>query len=139
MKFPYVEFLGQAEDRVFRPLIPLTFKVDDITYKTYCLVDSGSDYCILPIQLAGTFKLKLDPHTCYRMQGADGNDFNVYKSPVEVEQIIEQSGFRDINCKSVVYFSESCGTFLLGQSGFLNQLKVTMNGRSRNLELDLCT
>lgn len=59
MIFPYVEFLGLAEDRVFRPLIPLTFKANKKEFKAYVLIDSGADYSVLPIEIAGKFNLKI--------------------------------------------------------------------------------
>lgn len=136
MRFPYTEFLGLEEDRIFRPLIRVTFKMGEVSYSTYCLVDSGSDYVILPIEIAGKLKLKLDVNSYFRIASAGGDIFRVYKSPVKIEHIIKQMGHRDIKCTSPVYFAESSGTFLLGQSGFLNQFKVTLNGKERSLEIN---
>ena len=59
--FPYVEFLGLAEDRVFRPMIPIIFQANGKEFKSYSLIDSGADYSILPIEIAGKFKLDLYP------------------------------------------------------------------------------
>lgn len=135
MKFPYVEFLGLAEDRVFRPMIPVTFKDKSISFETYCLIDSGADYTILPIEVANRFNVKLNAHTSYRVQDASGDGFKIYKSPIDLEQIVKQRGFRDIRSKSTVYFAESGGTFLLGQNNFLNQLSVELNGKGRYIEI----
>lgn len=135
MKFPYTEFLGLEEDRLFRPLISVDFRVNENSYQTYCLIDSGADYVILPIEVAGKLNLKLDTEAYFRVAGAGGELFRVYKSPVKIEQTIKQRGFRDIKCASYVYFAESGGTFMMGQSGFLSHLKVTLNGKKRELEI----
>lgn len=135
MLFPYVEFLGLAEDRIFRPMIPVTFKADGKTFKTYSLIDSGADYTILPIEIAGVFGLKISDQPSYSVLGAGGNTFTIYKSPIEIEQIIQKRGFRDIKWKSFVYFAESGSTILLGQSGFLDCFKVVLNGKNKEVEI----
>jgi len=135
MKFPYVEFLGLAEDRVFRPMIPVTFKANNKEFKTYSLIDSGADYSVLPIEIASIFNLQLSDQPRYNILGAGGNSFQIYKSPIEIEHIIQKIGFRAIQWKSYVYFAESGSTILLGQNGFLNQLKVTLNGKNKEVEI----
>jgi hypothetical protein len=135
MKFPYVEILGLAEDRIFRPMIPVTFVANKKEFKTYSLIDSGADYSIFPIEMAGMFDLKISDQPRYDIMGAGGNSFTVYKSPIEIDHIIQKRGFRDIKCKSFVYFAESGSTILLGQSGFLDQFKVVLNGKNREVEI----
>lgn len=135
MIFPYVEFLGLAEDRIFRPMIPVTFKANGKVFKTYSLIDSGSDYSILPIEIAGIFKLKLSDQPRYNILGAGGNSFTIYKSPIEIEQVIQKQGFRDIKWKSFVYFAESGSIILLGQNSFMNNFKIILNGKTREVEI----
>jgi len=135
MKFPYVEFLGLAEDRIFRPMIPVIFKANKKEFKTYSLIDSGADYSILPIEIAGIFGFKLSDQPNYEILGAGGSTFKIYKSPIEVEQIIKKRGFRDISWKSYVYFAESGSTILLGQNSFLNHFKVILNGKNKEVEI----
>lgn len=135
MKFPYVEFLGLAEDRVFRPMIPITFRANGKEFKNYSLIDSGADYSILPIEIAGLLELDLSKQPRYSILGAGGNKFTIYKSPIEIEHVIEKRGFRDIKWKSFIYFSESGSTILLGQNGFLNMLKVKLDGKNKEVEI----
>lgn len=135
MVFPYVEFLGLAEERVFRPMIPVTFRVDKEEFKSYSLIDSGADYTVLPIEIAGKFKFKLSDYSNYRILGAGGEIFTIYKSPTEVELSIQKRGFREVKWKSFVYFAESGSTILLGQNGFLNRFKVTLNGKNKEIEI----
>ena len=81
--FPYIEFLGLTEDRVFRPMIPLVFRANGQEYKNYALIDSGSDYTILPIEIAGRFKFHLGDQPRYGLVGAGGDTFTIYRSPIE--------------------------------------------------------
>ncbi|MFA5854743.1 MAG: hypothetical protein WC846_00410 [Candidatus Gracilibacteria bacterium] len=137
MIFPYIEFLGLAEERIFRPMIPLTLKVGKQVFKSFALIDSGSDYTILPIQIAGIFNLKLDDQPNYTVQGAGGNSFKIYKSPIEIECLLQNRAFRDIKWSSHVYFSESETALLLGQKGCLDKLKVKLNGQGKEVEIQL--
>lgn len=135
MKFPYVEFLGLVEDRIFRPVIPVTFKVQDKQFKSYALIDSGADYTILPIEVAGQLGLKLSAEFRYSMEAAGGSSLNIYRSPVEIKHIIQKSGFRNLEWSSYVYFAESGSTLLLGQKGFLDRFEVRLNGHSKETHI----
>ena len=135
MIFPYVEFLGLTEERVFRPMIPITLKANKESIKSYALIDSGCDYTILPIELAGVFNFNLSNQPRYSIGAAGGSSFTVYKSPNEVECVLSKKGFRDIKIKSTVYFAESGPTCMLGQKGFLDQLKLILSGKNRQVEI----
>lgn len=137
MKFSYVEFLGLAEERIFRPMIPVTFSFKKESFPCYALIDSGADYSILPIEIAGIFQFKLSDQPQYNIQGAGGNTFTIYKSPEKIDHSIQNKGFRDIKWSSYVYFAESGSTILLGQKGFLDCLKVTLNGPKKEIEVSM--
>ena len=135
ISFPYIEFLGLAEERVFRPMIPVVFKVGEKEFNSYALIDSGADYTVLPIEIAGVLDLDISGQPRYGILGAGGNTFTIYKSPIEIEHEIRKRGFRSIKWKSFVYFAESGSTMLLGQNGFLENFKVTLNGKNRRVEI----
>lgn len=135
MNFPFTEFLGLAEDRVFRPLIPITFKSNNKSFDGYALIDSSSDYNILPVKVAKSLGLDLSGQPSYSILAAGGKTFMLYKSPTEINHIIKKRGCKFIKWKSFVYFSESDGYILLGESGFLNEFKVTFDGKKREIEI----
>lgn len=135
MIFPYIEFRGFVEERIFRPMIPVTFEFGGKSVTTYALVDSGADYTILPIEIAGRLNLKLEGQINFEILGAGENSFRVYKSPENIKHIIKKRGFRDITCMAEVYFAESGVTTLLGQKGFLSSLDVNLRGKKRELEI----
>jgi predicted aspartyl protease len=135
MIFPYVEFVGLTEERIFRPMIPITFKSNKTVFNTYALIDSGSDYTILPIEVAGLFNFSLTDQPRYTIGSAGGSSFTVYRSPEELNYVLKKRGFRDIQGKSLVYYAESCPTTLIGQSGILNNLNVRLDGNKRIIEI----
>lgn len=80
MKFSYIEFLGLAEERLFRPMIPVTWTAEKESFTSYALIDSGADYTILPIAVAGRLKLKLENQPQYHILGGGGATFKIYRS-----------------------------------------------------------
>lgn len=116
-------------------MIPVIFKCNRKEFKSYALIDSGSDYTILPIEIAGKLSLRLDNHLRFSILAAGGHSFTIYKSSIEIEYIIKKKGFREIKWKSNVFFAESGSTILLGQNGFLDKFKITLNGKNREVEI----
>lgn len=135
MDFPYVEFRGLIEERIFRPMAPVSFSVNGKSFNSYCLIDSGADYTILPIEAAKMLNLKLTHDESYQMQGAGGNVFKIYKSPVEIDCRIEKRGYRSVHWKSPLYFSESGSLTLLGHKGFFEFCNVNLKAEKRELIL----
>ncbi len=135
MIFPFTEVLGLAEDRVFRPMIPLILKVNTKIFKSYALIDSGADYNFLPISIAASLGLDLSREPRYVLSAAGGKTFTVYKSPVEIDHIIKSKG-QKLRWKSFVYFSEHERNILLGESGFVNRFRVVLDGKSRNIGIE---
>lgn len=135
MIFKYSQYPAPGGKSIYRPSISIMFKRGSRFILLEALVDSGADHTILPIEIAGELDLKLDKRTKSIFYGAGGNPFTVYRSQVKLECIIRQAGFRSYNWKSFVYFAESQPTILLGNKGFLDQFKVTLNGIKREVEI----
>lgn len=134
MHFPFTEVLGLAEDKVFRPYVPIILKVNSKTFEGYALIDSGADYNILPLEIAKSLDLYPFDQPSFQIGAAGGKTFTVYKSPVEIDHIIKSKG-RKLRWKSFVYFSEYERNILLGESGFVNKFKITLDGKSREIEI----
>ena len=116
-------------------MIPVKFSVNGKSFHSYCLIDSGADYTILPIEAAKKLDLKLTHEESYFMQGAGGNEFKIYKSPLEIDCETEKRGFRSLCWKTKVYFSES-GTFtLLGYKGFFESINVNLKAQKREIDI----
>lgn len=126
MIFQYSQYIGPHGKFIYRPEIPIVFKNGKHFILVRAIIDSGADYIILPIETAGQLNIKLISKS--EFYSAGGNRFTVYKSPVELEYIIRKEGFRNIVQKTIVFFAESQPAILLGNHGFLEKLKVTLNG-----------
>lgn len=135
MKFKYSEYTGPNNIKIFRPTISIVFKNRSKFIQTEAIVDSGSDFTIIPIEIAGILDIKLDVHKKTTFHGAGGNPFTVYPSPEAIEHIIRQGGFRPIKWKAKIYFAESQPSILLGHKGFLEKFKTTLDGRNKELEI----
>jgi predicted aspartyl protease len=133
MIFKYREYREADGKTIYRPTIPIIFKNGKYFAFLEAVIDSGADYIILPIEMAGQLNLKLESKT--EFYAAGGNRFTVYKSPIELEYIIRKDGYRNITTKTTVYFAESQPAILLGHHGFLQKLKITLNGPKKEVEI----
>lgn len=135
MIFPYIEFMGRFEERVLRPMIPVQFSFKDESYTDYGMVDSGSDDTILPMSVAVKLGVNLSKLQSYSVCGAGGNIFNTYRAPSEIKITLKRKKCKTVTLDSKVYFSEAEGAILLGQTGFLNKLKVTLRGSKKEIQI----
>lgn len=135
MKFKYSEYQDEKIGKLFRPTLPIVFKYNQKFICTEALIDSGADFTILPIEIAGVLNIKLDGSTKMDFHGAGNNSFTVYPSQVRIEHLIRQDGFRPLVWKTAVYFAESQPAILLGNRGFLENFKVTLDGKKKETEI----
>lgn len=135
MKFKYIQFIGPNDKSIFRAAVPIFFKNKEKFVYVQALVDSGADYTILPIELAGELGLKLSVKDKMEFFGAGNNPFTVYPSLTKITHLIRQDGFRSVSWKSEVYFAESQSSILLGNIGFLDQFKVIFDSKNKELEI----
>jgi len=137
MKFKYSEYTVPNKGKIFRPTVPIMFKNKSKFIHTEAIVDSGADFTILPIEIAGILDIKLDLRKRTTFHGAGSNPFPVYLSPVSIELMIRQGGFRPIKWRSKVFFAESQPGILLGHKGFLEKFKITLDGKNKELEIKM--
>lgn len=133
MIFQYSQYKGPHGKFIYRPEIPIVFKNGKHFIFVRAIIDSGADYIILPIETAGQLNITLTSKS--EFYSAGGNRFTVYKSPLELEYIIRKEGFRNIAQKTVVYFAESQPAILLGNHGFLEKMRITLNGPKKEIEI----
>ena len=133
MNFEYSEYVGPDGKTLYRPAIPIMFKNGKYYILVRAIIDSGADFTILPIETAKQLDVKLDKKTVFYAAG--GNQFSVYKSPIELAYLVRKIGFRSITHKTIVYFAESQTTILLGNHGFLDHLRITLNGPKKRIEI----
>ena len=137
MKFKYSEYKCTDGTKIYRPTVPIIFKYKSSFIQTEAVVDSGADFTILPIEVAGILGIKLDQKAKTIFHGAGNNSFTVYPSLVKIEHMLRQGGFRAINWQTEVFFAESQPGILLGHQGFLEKFKVTLESKRKELEICL--
>jgi hypothetical protein len=132
MNFPYAQFTLPDGRRIYRPMLPITFKHGRVSFPVHALADTGADETILPMAFAAefgfTFDLEAD-RVAY--QGAGGNGFIVYPSPELIEHCISGPGFRPIRWKGRVSFTLDQPTILLGHRDCLERFNLTFKGKER--------
>ena len=121
---------------IYRPTIEIVFKYKEEFILVDALIDSGADFTILPAEMAEALHMPLDKKTKTEFLGAGGNKFIVCQSADKIEYIIRQTGFRSLRWESKVYFGDGQPTILLGQTGFLNRFRVTLDGPRRQIEIN---
>lgn len=100
------------------------------------LVDTGADETLLPLSMANDMGFDFDLEKDKVMwDGAGGQQFPAYKSPEEIEFILESSGFRPCRWTSHVFFTLEQPTILIGRRNFLDRFVVTFRGKEKVLEL----
>ena len=119
--------------KIYRPVVPILFKNENCFALLEGSIDSGADCIVLPIEIAQKLKIKLKNKT--QFYSAGGGKFTVYKSSKKIEYIIRQEGFENISHKTTVYFAEGQKRTLLGNYGFLQKFKVTLNGPKKEVEI----
>lgn len=135
MKFTYQGYPLNSGGNIFRPTIPIALKNGTRFVFVEALIDSGADYTILPIELAGELGLKLKDENKSACHGAGSNSFYIYPSPIKIKHVLRKSGFRPIQWMANVYFAEAQPTILLGNKGFLEHFRVTLNGLLKEVEI----
>ncbi len=119
MKFKYSEYLDEKGVKIFRPTIPIVFKINSKFIQTEAILDSGADFIILPIEMATILDIKLDINKRMNFFGAGGNSFSVYPSPEKIEHILRQNGFRTIKWSTNVFFCRISARYFIRSKRFL--------------------
>lgn len=135
MKFKYSQHPLPGGDSIYRPTIPILLKLKSKFIFVEAVVDSGADFTILPIEIAGILDIVLQKKDKKIFLGAGNNSFSVYRSPEPISHLIRQDGHRPLKWESKVYFAESQPAILLGNIGFLENFRVVLDGKNKYLEI----
>ena len=93
------------------------------------LLDSGADLSLAPRRIAERLGLRLDDGVKMMLQGISPRpECSVEAVLMDVFLILEPAGWR---FRVPVAFTEADGPFLAGRDGFLELLKVTLDGPRR--------
>ena len=136
VQFPYEKFEGIDGKMNYRPCLPITFsyKNNDIPIGS-ALVDTGSDFTILPLEIAHVLKIELDDSQEIRIDCAGGGVFKAMPSLHRIEYLISATGYRSFSWSGTVYFAEREPIILLGHHECLEKFDLTFQGPEKLLSL----
>lgn len=126
MRFPYKKIPILDPKRlilrghVYRPIIPITVKVGEVSVNYEVMIDSGSDNNIFDIEIAELLGIVLDGRKRKIFSGVGGGSIETFKHRVELE-------IGGISYLCNVYFATDLpkSSFgILGQEGFFNKFRV---------------
>tara|TARA_Y100000310_G_scaffold99766_1_gene97630 strand:+ start:496 stop:900 length:405 start_codon:yes stop_codon:yes gene_type:complete len=101
----------------------------------HALIDTGADVTIIPMEVNKLLGLELEKSSTLSFVGAGGDIFRAVPTKKKIEYRIEQAGHRPICWKGTVFFAAGQPTILLGNYQCLDQLKITLDGKNRKLNL----
>jgi len=99
------------------------------------LVDTGSDFTILPLEIAHYLEIELDDSERITVDCAGGGRFHVMPSQKKVKYQIDRKGYRSICWDGIVFFAEKEPIILLGHHECLEKFDLTFAGPERTLSV----
>lgn len=136
MEFDYAKYRNAA-GTIYRPSINVTFayKSSRFPYQD-ALVDTGSDFVLLPLSIAEVLGTEPDFDAASEMHCACGGTFQSYESRYPLDIIIDHPGFKPKKWLTHVQFVDAPITALLGQRGFLDHFNATFFSKRHVLRLE---
>ncbi|MBI1812331.1 aspartyl protease family protein [Candidatus Peregrinibacteria bacterium] len=132
MEFEYTK-REWSRGAVYVPTLPICLNGFPIGH---VLVDTGADATVLPMELKDVLGVDLDRERTLWFTGAAGENCKAIPSVQPIEYSVEQSGFRRLIWKGIVFFAEHQATALLGQYQCLSELRITLDGRKRQIKIE---
>lgn len=136
VEFPYERFEGRSGKVVHRPCLPITFSYRGKSISIgSALVDTGSDFTILPLEIAHVLEIELDDSQTIRVDCAGGGVFTAMPSQNKIGYLISVKGYRPIAWTGTVFFAENEPIILLGHHECLEKFDLTFQGPEKSLGL----
>jgi hypothetical protein len=135
MKFPYVEFaggdFGTHIPSLYRPVVPVHFRGVGRTVRRLGLVDTGSDFTLLPAWMPSALGIPLDANPSLSDCALDGAELQARAGQVTFEIRRNQTSLR---WTGLAHFADQ-QYVLLGNLGFLEFFSATFDWSQKSLEL----
>lgn len=127
MTFPYEEIANG----IFRPIIPIILKSNNIFIVYYALIDSGADNCIFSIGIAKKLNIKLKNKNKVNFHGVGPEEIKGFWGKIDI-----RTG--GVTYESKVIFADIAdfGHGILGQKGFFDHFDVKLSYHKQVIELE---
>jgi hypothetical protein len=132
MQFEYTR-TEWSRGSIYVPTLPICINGFPVGH---VLVDTGASATLLPMELSDVLGVDLDRDNPVWFMAADGKEFAGVPSAKKVEFSLEKGGFRPIVWRGTVFFVKGEETILLGQYQCLSELKITLDGRKRQITVE---
>lgn len=138
LKFPYKKF-PQDPNEAFpdhrqaqRPVIPITVKCGDKEIDYLALIDSGADFCIFHGEIGQLLGIDIQSGKKLEFFGVTGEKESAYFHEITINIAGRDKhcycGFSELNNSKLPYG-------ILGQKGFFDMFKITMDYKKNRIEL----
>lgn len=114
---------------ILRPIIPVSLQYKEKSIHYEALIDTGADFCIFPIELAGILGIEFKKDATIYFSGVGAEPMKGYIADVLLT--IGKEGM-----STQVVFAEICSIRILGQRGFFDQFDVKLSYQKKTIEID---
>lgn len=129
MRYDYV----QITPKISRPLIPIKISNNNKFLLTEALIDSGSDYCIFPIEFADVLNVPIKKAKATILTGFLKGKANLYLHPINLA--IDNYSFEIV--AGIAENISSYAPSTLGQNGFFDNFEVCFDKPRHSISLDI--
>jgi predicted aspartyl protease len=140
MKFPYYKFRCEGVDafpdrkHILRPIIPIKLKKGNSEVSYLALIDSGADYCIFDAEIGKVIGLDVLDGKLLEFNGVTGEKEKAYFHKI----YISVGGWeKECYCGFSIGLNKTMPYGILGQDGFFDLFKVSMDYCKEEIELKL--
>ena len=127
MKFEYT----QINSQIARPLIIVKISFKHKFLLTEALIDSGSDYCVFPIEAAKALNIPIEKAKKTRLTGFLEGKANLFLYPIKLS-------IENYSIEVIAGFAQEMGRYApctLGQKGFFDNFKVCFDKKRQLIEI----
>lgn len=119
----------------YRPSIDVMFTYTSKQFPyAAALVDTGSDFVMLPMAIAEILGIEPDLESATEMNCACGDTFKSFISRYPIEIAVDHQGLSTKPWKTFVQLVDANVPVLLGHRGFLDRFDVTFSSKRRRME-----
>src|SRR3989338_290306 len=127
MKLEYT----QINSQIARPLIIVKISFKHKFLLTEALIDSGSDYCVFPIEAAKALNIPIEKAKKTRLTGFLEGKANLFLYPIKLS-------IENYSIEVIAGFAQEMGRYApctLGQKGFFDNFKVCFDKKRQLIEI----
>jgi len=138
MQFPYIKFQCESvpafptRKNIVRPVINIKLKFNGNEINHYALIDSGSDYCFFDAELGETMGIEIKNGKRLEFFGVTGEKQESFFHNIS---ILVGGWEKECYCGFCYGLTKRMPYGILGQKGFFDLFKISMDYKKEQIEL----